>query len=271
MLEEDISKDQDEMNEQFIQEYQEAYESGDFETFAENWGLGIEEAHKIALEMPQLDGFVPEDVTKSEEDTPDSVTRNGVTIDTSGDMDPMIENMGGAGATKLVKGMFARNSDKAAKVFKRDKVVTPRAGKAVQVKPDAKFTSGANSKHIVKNKNFDKPTTAKSTKPTQRQAELATAGGLTTALLLNGNRNEQGDFIEGPKEKVDLQQPKGIEQPEEAPEGNQFGYHQRPGQNFMTVNNDDAYWDTHEMGTGDAWSDADVKKVQQEVDWSNWF
>ena len=85
--------------------------------------------------------------------------------------------------------------------------------------------------------------------------------------MLSGDRNSQGDFIEGPKEKVDLQQPKGIEQPE----GNQFGYHQRPGQNFMTVNNDDPYWDTHEMGTGDAWSDADTKTVRQEVDWSNWF
>jgi hypothetical protein len=60
----------------------------------------------------------------------------------------------------------------------------------------------------------------------------------------------------------------------EAPEtmGNQFGYHKQEGQNFWTVNNDDPYWDTHEMGTGDAWSDAELKKAPaKELDWSSWF
>jgi len=60
----------------------------------------------------------------------------------------------------------------------------------------------------------------------------------------------------------------------EAPEtmGNQYGYHKREGQNFWTVNNDDPYWDSHEMGTGDAWSDAEVKKAPaKELDWSSWF
>ena len=61
--------------------------------------------------------------------------------------------------------------------------------------------------------------------------------------------------------------------PETVPEtmGNQYGYHKQEGQNFWTVNNDDPYWDTHEMGTGDAWSDADAKEVVQEIDWSSWF
>jgi len=41
---------------------------------------------------------------------------------------------------------------------------------------------------------------------------------------------------------------------------------------FWTVNNDDPYWDSHEMGTGDAWSDAEVKKAPaKELDWSSWF
>jgi hypothetical protein len=62
-----------------------------------------------------------------------------------------------------------------------------------------------------------------------------------------------------------------------APEtmGNQYGYHKQEGQNFWTVNNDDAYWDTHEMGTGDAWSDAEAKKAPaKELDlsaFSHWF
>jgi hypothetical protein len=53
--------------------------------------------------------------------------------------------------------------------------------------------------------------------------------------------------------------------------GNQFGYHKREGQNFWTVNNDDSYWDTHVMGTGDAWNEADIKEEVQELDWSSWF
>ena len=88
-----------------------------------------------------------------------------------------------------------------------------------------------------------------------------------------GSRNKDGDF-----EKVDLGRPEPIlidEVPQETtPEtmGNQYGYHKQEGQNFWTVNNDDAYWDTHEMGTGDAWSDAELKKAPaQELDWSSWF
>jgi hypothetical protein len=53
--------------------------------------------------------------------------------------------------------------------------------------------------------------------------------------------------------------------------GNQFGYHKEPGQNFWDVDDTDPYWDTHVMGTGDAWSDADLKEVVQELDWSSWF
>jgi hypothetical protein len=59
--------------------------------------------------------------------------------------------------------------------------------------------------------------------------------------------------------------------PPEETEGNQFGFHKREGQNYWTVNNDDSYWDTHVMGTGDAWNEADIKEEVQELDWSSWF
>lgn len=62
--------------------------------------------------------------------------------------------------------------------------------------------------------------------------------------------------------------PSGIKlAPEKESTGNQYGYHQRPGQNFLTVNNNDPYWDTHKMGTGTAWSDAKLKnQPKKEVD-----
>ena len=60
---------------------------------------------------------------------------------------------------------------------------------------------------------------------------------------------------------------------EVAQQGNQFGYHRKPAgpdngkQTFLTVNENDPYWDTHKKGTGDAWSNADLKaKPNKEVD-----
>jgi len=109
------------------------------------------------------------------------------------------------------------------------------------------------------------------------RAAKAVAGTTAAAIVggaidrgLSGNRNAQGDFIDLNKIARGDDEA-GVE---EAPEtmGNQFGYHKQEGQNFWTVNNDDPYWDTHEMGTGDAWSDAEVKKAPaKELDWSSWF
>jgi hypothetical protein len=50
---------------------------------------------------------------------------------------------------------------------------------------------------------------------------------------------------------------------------NNFGYHKRPGQNFWTINNDDPYWDTHDMEGSSAFEEAPLKQQpQQELDWS---
>jgi hypothetical protein len=96
----------------------------------------------------------------------------------------------------------------------------------------------------------------------------------TQSRNLKGNRDTDGSLIDLNKiaradRDVGVEEPTGPDMPETM--GNQFGYHKQEGQNFWTVNNDDAYWDTHEMGTGDAWSDADLKEVVQELDWSSWF
>jgi len=105
-------------------------------------------------------------------------------------------------------------------------------------------------------------------------AGIATGVALDQAYRgLTGNRNANGDFTVFDEDMLDP--PTGPDMvPETVPEtmGNQYGYHKQEGQNFWTVNNDDAYWDTHEMGTGDAWSDAELKKAPaKELDWSSWF
>jgi hypothetical protein len=224
-----------------------------------------DEAPTEGVDQSLNEDFVPDYTATAKYEGPG---RDEVTITEADlEMDPNLVNMVGAtGKANALKGMFSRAASK-----------VPRAGKAVQVTPKDKFTSSANSKHIVKNKNFDKAKPKEVTKDAAmsnaRKAELTTAGGLTTGLGLMGNRNKDGDFV-----KVDLGRPEPIlidEVPQETtPEtmGNQYGYHKQEGQNFWTVNNDDAYWDTHEMGTGDAWSDAEVKKAPaKELDWSSWF
>jgi hypothetical protein len=92
----------------------------------------------------------------------------------------------------------------------------------------------------------------------------------------NAGKSQSNTGSDWANAEIGVEEPEGDDMPEykdNVPEtmGNQFGYHKREGQNFWTVNNDDPYWDTHVMGTGDAWSDADAKEEVQELDWSSWF
>jgi hypothetical protein len=166
-------------------------------------------------------------------------------------------------------------------------VVGPKKGDTVNAKTQAKSQQHMQKKYGDANKNTNQmqkvdskggPLAKTNNGETRRfgltrKNELKTAAGLTAGLvanrMLNGNRNAQGDFITADDGVI-------YDDPKLAPidtEGNQFGYHKQEGQNFWTVNNDDPYWDTHVMGTGDAWSDADAKKEVKElnIDWSNWF
>lgn len=53
----------------------------------------------------------------------------------------------------------------------------------------------------------------------------------------------------------------------DTPTKSTYGFHKQDGQNFLTVNNDDPYWNDRVMGTGDGFSHAELKnKPKQEVD-----
>jgi hypothetical protein len=192
---------------------------------------------------------------------------------------------------KGVEGMFTPRKNKGNQLTdkrgtKSGEVVGTKKGATVDAKTQAKSQQHMQKKYGDADKNTKQMTKVEGKggplTPTKnagetkrfgltRKNELKTAAGLTTGLaanrMLNGNRNDQGDFVEAPKEEVETAPTAPVEQ-----QGNQYGYHKQEGQNFWTVNNDDPYWDTHEMGTGDAWSDAEVKKAPaKELDWSSWF
>lgn len=263
MIQETISKSTDDMDEQFINEYIDAAIEGNFETFAENWGLSVDEAHKTALRFSPLEEYIPEGTTLSETDSTDTFTKNGVTIDTSGDIDATLLGMvGPGGKAKAIKGMLSGAKN----------LMSTKGGKAsdLLMKPPGIGKEAA--------KKVTKPAQAASEKAMQKQLVKA-AIPAATAIGLSGNRNKDGDFVSAlnedtPREVIDLGQPDGVEPLPDTEEtmGNQYGYHKKKGQNFWTVNNDDPYWDTHEMGTGDAWTEAELKKAPaKELDWSSWF
>jgi hypothetical protein len=169
------------------------------------------------------------------------------------------------------------------------------------VKGASRKLKASNLRPSINNKTADRYKSMSDKVKTKRAAEAATVAGAGTAMYLAGDTPEDGESmviskqISEPKTQsrnlkgnrdtdgslidlnkiaradrdVGVEEPTGPDMPETM--GNQFGYHKQEGQNFWTVNNDDAYWDTHEMGTGDAWSDADLKEVVQELDWSSWF
>jgi len=153
-------------------------------------------------------------------------------------------------AALLMAGVLGKSPKKMAKgakgMLKGDK------GSKNQVNPDKKFDSDKGTKHKI---NPDKPTGAKEVKPTMttgRKAELVSAGGLTTALGLMGDRDKDGNLkVATPEPDYDvfdeeaLDPPTGPDMPEEVKE-ERPGWHKREGQNFWTVNNDSPYWDTEE-------------------------
>ena len=99
-----------------------------------------------------------------------------------------------------------------------------------------------------------------------RKNEKIAAGGLTTGVVLNrmlqGDRDVDGTLKVATKPEVVT--PEASE--------NQFGYHKREGQNFWTVDNDDSYWDTHDIEGSSAFEEAPLKQQpQQELDWDFWF
>jgi hypothetical protein len=201
--------------------------------------------------------------------------RDVVTIDTSGNIDPMLIGMAGGGKG----GMFKEGAKKLANKVLASKSLkaNQKANRGVEgpvVKGASRTLKDSNLRPSIANKTADRYKSMSDKVTKDRAVKAGTTAAVATGIGLMGNRNKDGDF-----EKVDLGRPDPIELdesdlpgPEVETMGNQFGYHKKEGQNFWTVNNDDPYWDTHEMGTGDAWSDAELKKAPaKELDWSSWF
>ncbi len=244
----------------------------------------------IPLEQVYLDSY-PEDEIVSEWEPDYSKTAEyegtGITselIPGEGLVAPILAGMGVDPTTAAVIGSVAT---------KKPGMLTNKLFASKKLKANQKANRGTEgpvvqgASRTAKNTNLrpsikDKTAARYKSMSNRVKAKNATnvVGATTAATILGtginrglqGNRNAQGDFTVYDEEALDP--PTGPDMvPETVPEtmGNQYGYHKQEGQNFWTVNNDDSYWDTHEMGTGDAWSDADVKEVVQELDWSSWF
>ena len=266
-LEVNVGKSTQEMEQQFIDEFMDAYQNDDMATFAENWGMTVEEAMEAAKQYYPL-----EEMMGSETDTGidvQSILSGPVTqdqIDALMAKSDKAENMLPIGRVKKVAdGMFRRSH-------------TPSSKKAVTNynKKKQKDWQKEASKSQAKKKDKEL------LKDQEDAAKIALGGStIATAIGLSGDRDEDGSLKvaalpkeEPKKEKVDLNKIAREDRSvgEENPwEGNQLGYHKRPGQNFWTVDDTDPYWDTHEMGTGSPWEEAEPKQVVQEFDFSKWF
>ena len=276
---------QDDMDKYFIAEYGEVIEGKrDFQEFLTDWGYTEEELNDYLDSRPELlnsddmvDDPIPEDL-----DMPDlSMPEDGKFKEMSADEAEKVFSMlpiGGIGSlAKKGGGMLSKflNDTFASKGLKAAQKAN-RGSTGEVVKGTSRKLKDSNLRPSIPTKTADRYKSMADKVKGDRAAK-AVAGTTAAAIVggaidrgLSGNRNAQGDFIDLNKiargdDEVGV---------EEAPEsmGNQFGYHKQEGQNFWTVNNDDPYWDSHEMGTGDAWSDAEVKKAPaKELDWSSWF
>ena len=250
---------------------------------SEAWGLTEEEIKDIYPAMELLDSKDEEEIVSEwEPDYSKTAEYEGTGITSElipgeGLVAPILAGMGVDPTTAAVIGSVATkkpgmltNKLFASKKLKANQKAN-RGTEGPVVQGASRTAKDTNLRPSIKNKTADRYKSM-SNKVKQRRAELTSAGVLTGSLLLNrglqGDRDSEGNLkpVTGHPELVVPEEPKVQETM-----GNQFGYHKQEGQNFWTVNNDDSYWDTHEMGTGDAWSDADAKEVVQELDWSSWF
>ena len=276
---------QDDMDKYFIAEYGEVIEGKrDFQEFLTDWGYTEEELNDYLDSRPELlnsddmvDDPIPEDL-----DMPDlSMPEDGKFKEMSADEAEKVFSMlpiggigslakkGGGMLSKFLNDTFASKGLKAAQKANRGSTGEVVKGTSRKLK-DSNLRPSIPTKTADRYKSMaDKVKGDRATKAVAGTTAAAIVGGAIDRGL-SGNRNAQGDFIDLNKIARGDDEA-GVE---EAPEtmGNQFGYHKQEGQNFWTVNNDDPYWDTHEMGTGDAWSDAELKKAPaKELDWSSWF
>ena len=199
------------------------------------------------------------------------------------DMDPALLALVNPGnKAKAVGGMFSNLANKlmASKKLKSNQLKN-RGSEGEVVKGASRKLKDSNLRPSIPNKTAERYKSMTDKVKKDRAVKAGTTAAAATAIGLSGNRDPDGNFVSAitddmPREDIDLGRPdiypEDDSKPKEETMGNQFGYHKKQGQNFWTVNNDDPYWDTHVIGTGDAWSDADVKKAPaKELDWSSWF
>jgi len=300
-----------EMSDEEMDKLLEYLDKNGLEATAEAWGMTPEEVYDIYPAMELLDSKENDESSKAIDlSMPEDGKFAELTDEQIDNIQNFIPAARLGKVVKAGKSMFgdAMNKLFSSKALKTNQL-TNRGSTGEVVKGASRKLKDSNLRPSITNKTADRYKSMSDRVKTKRAVELGTAGTAATLIGLSGdddeivtghppvndpyekpktqsrnlkgNRDEEGNFIDLNKiaredDTVGVEEPEGDDMPEykdNVPEtmGNQFGYHKREGQNFWTVNNDDPYWDTHVMGTGDAWSDADAKEEVQELDWSSWF
>ena len=303
-LEATINKSTEEMDTQFNQEL-ELVLTGKYplDDFLDDWGMSFEElVNDDSIGYPQeeslmrlkgIEGthqsmnedFVP-DYTKTAEYEGDGITSELIPGESliapllqKAGLDPAMAAVVGSVVTKKPQKGMLSNKIFASKALKSNQK-TKRGVEGPVVTGASRTLKDSNLRPSIKNKTADKYK-AMTSRVKQKNATKVAAGTAGAAIVggainrgLKGNRNAQGDFTVFDEDRLDP--PTGPDMPEEVtPEvesENQFGYHKREGQNFWTVDNDDSYWDTHDIEGSSAFEEAPLKQQpQQELDWDFWF
>jgi len=302
-LEATISKSTEEMDTQFNQEL-ELVLTGKYplDDFLDDWGMSFEELladdsigypqEESLMRLKGIEGthqsmnedFVP-DYTKTAEYEGDGITSELIPGESliapllqKAGLDPAMAAVVGSVVTKKPQKGMLSNKIFASKALKSNQK-TKRGVEGPVVTGASRTLKDSNLRPSIKNKTADKYK-AMTSRVKQKNATNVAAGVTGAAIVggainrgLKGNRNAQGDFTVFDEDRLDP--PTGPDMPEEVtPEAseNQFGYHKREGQNFWTVDNDDSYWDTHDIEGSSAFEGAPLKQQpQQELDWDFWF
>ena len=293
-LEATINKSTEEMDTQFNQEL-ELVLTGKYplDDFLDDWGMSFEElVNDDSIGYPQeeslmrLKGIEGTHQSMNEDFVPDytkTAEYEGVDTDEvklgSLDINPALAGMLGGKGQALKQGLSKLGNKVFASKALKTNQQAKRGVEGPVVTGASRTLKDSNLRPSIKNKTADKYK-AMTSRVKQKNATKVAAGTAGAAIVggainrgLKGNRNAQGDFTVFDEDRLDP--PTGPDMPEEVtPEAseNQFGYHKREGQNFWTVDNDDSYWDTHDIEGSSAFEEAPLKQQpQQELDWDFWF
>ena len=245
MQEVNVSKNQGEMDTQFTKEYFKIRTQEDLENFAEDWGYTADELVDYISENPHL---IAEEPKEDERGLTGNRDADGtLKVDVGYPKYGEVEN-----DTLDIEKQIAEPKEFKEKPAEKSKEVqfTHADGSYATAEPGTDLANALRDQQY-----FPGDIAAQNT---DKEFTPETKGMLKVDL----NKIARED------DEVGVEEPEGEDKPD-----NKFGYHKKPGQSFWTVNNSDPYWDTHEMGTGDAWSDAELKKETKDldIDLFSWF